>query len=192
MKKLLALLMAVVMLLSFAACGGSDEDDEDGKKSSGKANSVESAVAIAEEVMNGNVKNLKKMIPDAVWDAREEESGDEFDEQYQEYEDSYKERAEDLKEDFGEDTEVKLSVEDKEDMSEEELEKAKAALEDTYDIDPDDVKAGCHFTMVTKYKNTDDDVEDDENEMSAIQIGSSWYLVDISEYEDEYYVYFVA
>ena len=67
MKKLLAILCVLAMVFSFAAC---DSEKEEKTESSYK-----DAVKVYQKIMNGDLKQLKKMAPDKVWELYEEETG---------------------------------------------------------------------------------------------------------------------
>ena len=180
MKKLLALFMAVITLLSFTACNGSDGGGGGGSGSS--ANSLEDCIGYMEEFSNGDGSNLRKMAPSSVWELREEKIKD-LDEVQERLTKSGEKIIDEMREQYGEDTEIKIALQEQKEMDEDELENLAKALKKAYRIDPEDVKEGCYVTLLISLENVDEDVEADSGSLNytAVKIGKSWYLVDYSE-----------
>ena len=169
MKKLLAIFMAAIMLLSFTSCNESDGDN-----GSETSISLEESRKYLEEIINGDVTNLRKMAPSSVWNLREELIED-WDDVLDAINIAHERRQEQLREDYGENVRVKLSVQEQIEMDEEAIERLKNELEETYRIDPADVEECYNVYYLMSYENSEQEVEDGLTTTFLVKIGKSWY-----------------
>lgn len=182
MKKLLAILCVLAMVFSFAAC---DSEKEEKSESSYK-----DAVKVYQKIMNGDIKQIKNMAPEEVWELYEEETGESVDEYIEMMEAEYEDFMEELADDAGSDVKITISVSKAEKCDEETLEKIADAINDDYEIQKSDVKDAYEVTLTTKYAGSEES-ETEEMELHIVQIRKNWYLVSYYEYEDEAFVSFM-
>ena len=184
MKKVLAILCVLAMVFSFAACSSSKKNEKEEEKSS-----YEDAVEIYQKAMSGDFKQIKKMIPEEVWELYEEETGESIDDLIEEMEDSYADYKEELKEEFGSDFKVTVSVAEAEQCDEDMLDKIAEAINEEYEIKKSNITDAYEVTLTLKIKGSED-TETEEEEAYIVQISNDWYIVSYYEYEDEAYVSF--
>ena len=182
MKKLLAILCALAVLVSLAACSSSKSKDE---KSGG---SYKDAVTTYEKLMNGDIKQIKNLLPPEIIDLYEEESGDSIEAYMDELEESYADFIEEAEYDYGDNVKFTISIAEKTECDEDRIEQIQVALEDEYDIEFD-VKAAYEVVLEMTTKGSEDS-DTDEEEAFILQLGKNWYLCNYYEYDGELYVYF--
>ena len=181
MKKLLAILCVLAMVFRFAAC--------DSEKEAKTESSYKDAVKVYQKIMNGDLKQIKKLAPDKVWELYEEETGKSYDEYIEMMEESYADFKEELENESGSDSKITISVAEAEACGEEILEKMADAINERYEIKKSDVKAAYEVTLTMKYQGSKG-TETEDQDCYIVQIQKDWYIVNYGEYDGEAYVSF--
>lgn len=148
----------------------------------------ESALNNYGKLMTGNIKYLEKMAPKQYWSYVEDEEDMDFDEIKEEVEDTLEDRKDSLEDEYGKNVKVTFKVLDEEELSKRTLKKIQEALEDDYDMDVK-VKKGYDLYVKMTVKGSEDK-ETAKQDITVVQIGSKWYMINWYESGDNVRVNF--
>ena len=137
----------------------------------------------------GKVNKMKDLAPKEYWDWMEEENGRSLEDICEDYEEMWEDQKDYYEEDYGEDYRVTHKIEDKTKLDEDTVAGIAAALEDTYGINANKVKAGYDLEISAQISGSEGE-DDAELEFTVIQIGDDWYVINYHEYYGEYEVSF--
>ncbi len=141
------------------------------------------------KLMMGNIKYMEKMAPKEYWDYLEEEEDVDLDEIKEELEDSFDDMKDELEDEYGKNVKMTYEVRDEDKLSKKEIKKIQEALEDQYDMDVK-VKKGYELRVKFTIKGSEDD-DSEKTDLTVVQIGSKWYVINCYEYDDEVRVSFI-
>ena len=135
-------------------------------------------------IMNGDLSKIEKMAPAAYWNYLAEEEGVTKSQLLKDLKEEYQEEVDERKEDYGF-YKVTGKVLDEEDLDDATLEQIAEALT-KYGIKKSDVKAGKTLDFVMTLNGLSH-----TGKITAVKIGTSWYLVQYYTRGDDFYVYFL-
>ena len=141
-------------------------------------------------VYNGDTSKLEAMAPAEYWEYCAEEEGVSKKALLAELKEEVAENAESMKDEYGKNYKVTGKIMAEDEMDKSTLNKIKEALSE-YGIEEQDVKEGQELTVKLTLKHSEGS-EDATRSLSAVKIGSSWYLVSYYEYGGEVYAYFLV
>lgn len=142
-------------------------------------------------VYYGKTNHLEDLAPDEYWDYMEEENDFDFDDYQEQADKNYANRVENLEEEYGDDYKVKYKITSKSEISKSKLKKIAKALKESYDIKSSKVTKGYKLRLELTISGSEDDSEE-KSTIYALKISGKWYIVNVSEYGDTYWVTFVA
>lgn len=134
----------------------------------------------------GKVENVEKLAPDEYWNWRVEASDMNRDECIEEAQEWARLTNKSIKKQFGEDFLCTYEVADKEELSDEALQELAEILERDYEISAKSVKQGYTVTIDLNFNGD----EQKGQEITVVQIGYRWYLVERYNSSFGNYVYF--
>ena len=147
-----------------------------------------------EAVINGKVSKVEKLAPEEYWTyaAKQADTSKSkyMDEYMDNYEEEYDEMVENWEDEYGKNPKVTIDILNKESQDKDVVEGVAEALHDQYKIDEKSVKNVYDLIIKMTIKGSDDSDTNGTN-MSAVQIGSSWYLISYYESDGDYSVRFV-
>ncbi len=194
MKKLLAILLALVMALSLAACSEGDAEveikeekgktEEKAEEEKGKTEeipeesgrTVEEALAVWEDIWNGDMSGYDEMVPDALWAQYKSVYAEEYDQWLANSQESLKSSVDESQELKGK---INMKILNREELPEEDVALIAEAVTNMYELKGDQVKAACKLNVEVTYENA----ESESGEMCAMQYGDDWYLIIYTVYE---------
>ena len=122
----------------------------------------------------GKVENVEKLAPKAYWNWRAEQSDMSRDACIEEAQEWARLTSKSIKKQFGEDFFCTYEVVEKEELSDEDLRELAEVLERDYEISAKSVKKGYTVTIDLNFNGD----EQKGQEITVLQIGYRWYLVE--------------
>lgn len=151
----------ILFVLAIALSGGGYED------------AVDNYMKVSFE---GKASLIEDLAPEAYWEYVEDKEDlklDEIEEIYEE--DAFDAMMKLLEAMVGDDVSVSYDIKDTDELSESKLDKIKDTLKETYDIPRKDVGDAIEIEIEAVIEG-DDDEEEDEMTMYAVEIDGDWYL----------------
>jgi len=151
----------VLFVLAIALSGGGYED------------AVDNYMKVS---FKGKASLIEDLAPEAYWEYVEDKEDlklDEIEEIYEE--DAFDAMMKLLEAMVGDDVSVSYDIKDTDELSESKLDKIKDTLKETYDIPRKDVGDAIEIEIETVIEG-DDEEEEDEMTMYAVEIDGDWYL----------------
>ena len=170
--------VAVVAIILFIVLGG------------GAASSPQAALDNYLAVYNGDTSKLEAMAPAEYWEYGAREEGMSKKELLAEMKEEIAENAEEMKEEYGKNFKITGKIMAEDDLDKDTVKKIAEALSE-YGIKSSSVKAGKDLTVKLTLKSSEGS-EDQTGSLTAIQIGSSWYLIRYYESDGEVRAYFIV
>lgn len=171
--------VAVVAIILIIVLGGNG----------GSASSPQGALDNYVALMNGDTSKLDALAPDEYWEAMAEEEGCSKKELLAEGREAMAENVDELKEEYGRNYKVTGKIMAEDEVDDDTLEKIAEALSE-YGIKESSIKAAKDLTIKLTIKGSDGE-DENTTSLSAIQIGSTWYLIQYREYNGNVYVSFI-
>jgi hypothetical protein len=170
--------VAVVAIILFIVLGG------------GAASSPQAALDNYLAVYNGDTSKLEAMAPAEYWEYGAREEGMSKKELLAEMKEEIAENAEEMKEEYGKNFKITGKIMAEDDLDKDTVKKIAEALSE-YGIKSSSVKAGKDLTVKLTLKSSEGN-KDQTGSLTAIQIGSSWYLIRYYESDGEVRAYFIV
>ena len=170
--------VAVVAIILFIVLGG------------GAASSPQAALDNYLAVYNGDTSKLEAMAPAEYWEYGAREEGVSKKELLAEMKEEIAENAEEMKEEYGKNFKITGKIMAEDDLDKDTVKKIAEALSE-YGIKSSSVKAGKELTVKLTLKSSEGN-KDQTGSLTAIQIGSSWYLIRYYESDGEVRAYFIV
>ncbi len=127
-----------------------------------------------EQMLNGNFKNIEKIIPEKAIEESEEDI--DFDDLVEEAEEEYELYLEELEEDYGDNVKIDIKITDKDVLKEKKLNNIRDGLKDNYDIPKKSVTKAYKLELELSIKGSDDE-ETDDLDVIVAKIDGKWYMV---------------
>ena len=156
-----AVVAVIVVVLIFVFTGGSEPED-----------AVENYI---DAYYNGDYDAYVDIYPDEIWEYREKEYDSPMMDE-DEYEEEYKEdMLVELEEEVGKNPRVSYEIIDKEELDEDELDEIRDNLNESYNLDKDDITAAYELEVKLTLKG--DDGEDiQEGTLTVYEYDGDWYV----------------
>ena len=163
MKKIVSLLLVLSMcVLSLASCGGANSSPE---------SVVEAMIKVMTEY---DVKGVKDLLPDDMWEEMYDEMDVDEDEFWEELEDQFDDMKDQMEEMDGYSIDYKIT--DVDDMKKSEVKDLNEELEDDLD---DDIDAAAvvtvEMTLTFEYDGEEEELESEE-EFVVFKYKGNWYI----------------
>lgn len=139
-----------------------------------------------EVMFDGKSEKVEKLAPREYWDKRAEQAGTDRETCVQEAESAAKLAYRSLKNTYGSDIDYSYEIVSEKAMTEDELGKVAALLEEKFGIRSDSVKKGYTLTITSRIA----DENQGKSTVTSIQIGFKWYWVIYYESSFGSYAYF--
>ena len=144
-----------------------------------------------EAVLNGKANKLESLAPKAFWEYMEDEHDVELKDLKEDFEDNYEDALDELEDEYGKNVKFTVKVTDSEKMDKDDVKDIAKAIDKSYDIDKDKIKAAYELELEMTIKGKD---EKDEQDMDivAVKISGKWYPVIVIDMGGQMYVSFLA
>lgn len=126
-------------------------------------------------LVEGKVKKLEKLAPEAYWDYLEDEYDTTLDDIKEEYEDSFEDQAEYLEEEYGKNYKYSYKITDKDDITNKKFKNIQENLKDRYDIPKKSVTKGYKVDIEATIKGSEDE-DETETTLYVVKIDGDWYV----------------
>ena len=139
----------------------------------------------------GKTELLEDLAPEDYWDYLEEERDTDFDEIQENLDKMYADFEEECEEKFGDNYKVKYKITSKSEISKSKLKKIAKSLKDSYDIKASAVTKGYKLKLEISISGSEDEEEEKVNAY-VLKIDGKWYVAQVTESGDSYYVDFLV